>query len=266
MKEAYATFPPVEATLTRVSSSDDDSIEAHGYMFSDTSSYAFKAADEVIIDLRGLTTKEKVLKINNIHVARLPSFDNTAFKTGKFGIYQVTDMHLVTTSPIVVETDTSQVGIAPAHANQIQVSLAGGYFGGAGYNTNNSYPLPTPGIVPGNAGNTNLPFFNLDPNMVVFCQTDVLTTNVTTDPYLATMLRPVDSSVYGMGDLAALESLHCYRFIFGTWSTGAATDCVIVAVIGASIIQMNTDVVSPDAVERFQIMDSNFNTTNPLVG
>ena len=263
MKEAYATFPPLKAQMTYDGSSTE-SITARGYDSSFVSSVSFRGGKHVPIDLRGLSVDDKLLKINNIHMARLPSFDNTANKTGKFGIYQVTDIHLVTTSPIVVETLVSEVGIAPAQNWQIQVDKAVDYFNSAGYNTNNGYNLPSPGILQGDSGNTNLPFFNLDPNMIVFCQTDVLTTNVQSDPFLATMLVPVDSSVYGMGDLAALETLHCYRFIFGTW-TNASTASTIEAIIGPSIIQMNTQAVKMPDLERLQVMDTNFNTTNPLV-
>ena len=274
MKEAYATFPPLAGAVTLDGAGGyTEGVTGAGWNFSTATQYGFKAGHHVIIDLRGLTVKDKLLKINNVHMSRSPSFDNTYPKVENAsghlgGIYQVTDMHLVTTSPIVVETDVADVGIAPAQNYQVQLQLAANGFGGGTYTTNNGYALPTPGIMPGNAGNTNLPFFNLDPNMIVFCQTDVLTTNVMAHPSLATMLNVNDSSVYGMGDLAALESLHCYRFVYCSWTApaGALTWAgVVMANIGASIIQMNTNPLSIPALERFQVMDTNFNTTNPLV-
>ena len=274
MKEAYATFPPFQASMSLDGAgSYTDTVKAGGWKYSESSQYNFKAGHHVVIDLRGLTVKDKILKINNIHVARMPSFDNTFPKVPNAsghlgGIYQVTDMHLISTSPIVVETDIGLVGAAPANNYQHQLEIATAGFGGATYTTNNGYALPTPGILPGDAGNTNLPFFNLDPNMIVFCQTDVLTPNVQSNPAFQTMLNLNDTSTFGMGDLAALESLHCYRFVHGVWTSPTAASTyagVIQAAVGPSILQLNTDVVTLPALERFQVMDTNYNTTNPLV-
>lgn len=266
MKEACAVFPPIQADLTHGGGVATPSIVGVGYDHLDVSTGAFKAGCHTTIDLSGLTIADKLLKINSINVSRLPSFDNTTPKSGRFGIYQVTDMHLVTTSPIVVEADVNIAGIAPAQSSQIQMVRATEYFGAAGYTTNNGYPLATPGIIPGDSGNTNLPFFNLDPNMIVFCQTDVLGTFIPADSSttLATMFVPIDSSRYGMGDMAALETLHCYRFIYGTWlNTTDGQLCQ--AKIGPSIIEMKTEAISLPTLERFQVMDTNFNTTNPLI-
>ena len=104
--------------------------------------------------------------------------------------------------------------------------------------------------------------------MIVFCQTDVLTGNVRSNANLQSMLVPIDSSVYGMGDMAALDTLHCYRFIYGEWTSQGAVPLFSGSVgcsIGPSIIQMSTQVSKPSDIMRLSIMDQNFNTTNPLV-
>lgn len=273
MKEAYASFPPLVATQTQIEGgSTTQTITQGGWDFVEADSAKVQAGKMIPIDLRGLNQQEKLLKINSLHLARLPSYDNTFPKTqasGFAGVYQVVDMHLVTTSPIVQETNIDLVGIAPAQNQAVQVQYAAKSFGTTGYTTNNSYPLATPGLTVGDSGNTNLPNFNLDPNMIVFCQTDLLATNVQSDPQRNTLLVPVDSSVYGMGDLAGLDTLYCYRFVFGTWTsqvTGAGWSSQLVNItLGSSIIQMNTQAISAPALERLQVMDSNFNTTNPLV-
>ncbi len=273
MKEAYASFPPFKASKSVDGAGGDvQTITQTGWGWAEASQYTFKCGQHIPIDLSGLTVKDKLLKINNVHMARLPTYNNTfpktqGSKTGQGGIYQITDMHLVTTSPIVQQDDIATVGAAPAQNWELQLKYAVSSFGGAGYTTNNGYSLATPGLIVGDAGNTNLPGLNLDPNMIVFCQTDVLANNVQSNEEFQQLFVPIDSSVYGMGDLAALETLHCYRFIFGTWtqtSTMGNWAGVVEAVVGPSIIQLSTqDIKIPD-LERFQVMDTNFNTTNPL--
>jgi hypothetical protein len=264
MKEAYATFPPILATnATTAGAPAATAIEANGYSFSRITGNDFAAATYVPIDLTGLTLKDKVLRINNIHVARTPSFDNTFPKstTELGGIYSVRDMFLVTTSPIVATASIENAGIAPAQSQDIQMEyLAGGFTG------NNSYGQVTPGILPATGDPTELAFLNLDPNQIVFCQIDTLTSNVQSNPLLSSLLVPVDSCVYGMGNLAALETLYCYRFIKGNYINTPSTGTIIMeAKIGAAIIQMNTQDISMPTLERLQVMDTNFNTTNPLI-
>ena len=266
MKEAYATFPPVlfsnsttsgaPATLTH---------EADGYSFSELTGTQFNAATYIPIDLTGLTLKDKVLRINNIHVARTTSFDNTSphdpTRELFAGIYSVRDLFLVTTSPIVATQSVENAGIAPAQAQDIQMEYLAGAFTG-----NNSYGQVTPGIIPATGDPTELAFLNLDPNQIVFCQIDTLTTNVQSKPTMSSLLVPVDSCVYGMGNLAALETLYCYRLIKVNYINAPTEGTVIVAgKIGASIIQMNTQDIKMPTLERLQVMDTNFNTTNPLI-
>ena len=274
MKEAYASFPPIKATKTLVKDpapAETNVIEGAGYDYVNVGNNSFKAGHLVEIDLRGLTIADKVLKINNIHMARLPSFDNTfpkftSTKTDpQAGIYQITDMHLVTTSPIVLNINTDETGDAPAQNKVVQIEDATEFFGQA--TNNNGYPLPTPGLI-AMTSELELPNLNFDPNMIVFCQTDVLAGNVRSNANLQSQLVTIDSSVYGMGDLAALESLYCYRFIFGTWTSQTAVPSfagVVEAKVGPSIIQMNTSVQKPKDLVRLSIMDQNFNTTNPLL-
>jgi hypothetical protein len=69
-----------------------------------------------------------------------------------------------------------------------------------------------------------------------------------------------------MGNLAALETLYCYRFIKGNYINAPTSGTIIMeAKIGAAIIQMNTQDISMPTLERLQVMDTNFNTTNPLI-
>tara|TARA_Y100001963_G_scaffold77577_1_gene107500 strand:+ start:800 stop:1630 length:831 start_codon:yes stop_codon:yes gene_type:complete len=275
MKEAYASFPPLVATQQQIEGgATTQTITQPGWDFVEADAVKIQAGKMIPIDLRGLNQQEKLLKINSLHMARLPSYDNTypkvlgASATGFAGVYQVVDMHLITTSPIVQETNVDIAGIAPANNQAVQVQYAAKSFGTVGYTTNNSYPLATPGLMVGDSGNTNLPNFNLDPNMIVFCQTDLLATNVQSDPQRNTLLVPVDSSVYGMADLAGLDTLYCYRFVYGSWVSnvsGTFGTQIVNITLGSSIVQMNTEAVSRPALERLQVMDSNFNTTNPLV-
>jgi hypothetical protein len=175
-------------------------------------------------------------------------------------------MHLVTTSPIVYNASVADAGIAPAQNEVVQLESTTEAFGSTA--NNNGYALPTPGLLQGGAGALDIDNLNLDPNMIVFCQTDVLTGNVRSNANLQSMLVPIDSSVYGMGDLAALETLHCYRFVYGEWTSNTAVPAfagVIQANIGPSIIQMNTEVQKPSDIIRLSVMDQNFNTTNPLL-
>ena len=273
MKEAYATFPPITASKTLVAdpASETNTLLADGYDYVLLNNNQFTAGHLVEIDLRGLTIADKVLKINNIHMARLPSFDNTFPKAldvrnePQAGIYQVTDIHLITTSPIVMNVNTAEAGEAPAQNKPVQMEQAVNYFGQA--TNNNQYPLPTPGLI-ATTTELELPGMNVDPNMIVFCQTDVLTGNVRSNANLASQLVTIDSSVYGMGDMAALESLFCYRFIYGSWTSQSAAPTfsgVVQAKIGSSIVQMNTTAKKPADLVRLSIMDQNFNTTNPLL-
>tara|TARA_Y100001937_G_C7070520_1_gene308145 strand:- start:29 stop:826 length:798 start_codon:yes stop_codon:yes gene_type:complete len=265
MKEAVSQFPPFEVDCVNLGGVIDASSKAEGYDTVVVDSNGFKLGKHNVIDLSGLTVKDKLLKLNSIRTARMPCFDNTPFKATNVGsgIYQVTDMHLVTTSPIVVNQDVSAVGIAPAQATQNQVFRATGRLGN-GYTSNNGYALPTPGILAEADDATIRPDFNLDANMILLCKTEVLSQNIRTDTAdLCTLLIPVDESEYGMGEMAALETLHCYRFVFGTWQV--LRDHTVKANIGASIIEMKTEAVKLPTLERFQVMDTNFNTTNPLI-
>lgn len=275
MKECYASFPPIKASKTMVidpAPVETPTITANGYNYSSSTNNRFKAGHEIRIDLRGLTIADKLLKINSIHMARMPSFDNTFPKSedparaAAGGIYQIIDMHLVTTSPIVYNASVADAGIAPAQNEVVQLESTTEAFGSTA--NNNGYALPTPGLLQGGAGALDIDNLNLDPNMIVFCQTDVLTGNVRSNANLQSMLVPIDSSVYGMGDLAALETLHCYRFVYGEWTSNTAVPAfagVIQANIGPSIIQMNTEVQKPSDIIRLSVMDQNFNTTNPLL-
>ena len=263
MKEAYATFPPISFGINTDGSGSATLIKnTMGYNASRLTTGVLAVAGVVEIDLRGLTVKDKSLLIKNLHVARLPSFDDTSGKTSSSThcIYQVTDMHLVTTSPICYDLDTDG-GLAAAQNQQYQLSEIVEDIGSL--SDNNGYSLLTPGIQTvrnDNTGTTLSEMLNLDPNMVVMCQTEVLTSNTDPIPSNAVLLNPVYSSVYGMADIAALESLWCYRIVFGTTRTSNST--LVGGKIGASIIQMRTQAISLPTLERLQVMESNFNTTN----
>ena len=263
MKEAYATFPPISfGIMTDGSGSATLMKKAEGYDASDLTTGKLTAAKVVEIDLRGLTVEDKSLLIKNLHVARLPSFDDTTLKTttSTHCIYQITDMHLVTTSPICYDLDTDG-GLAAAQNQRYQLSKIVEDLGSL--SDNNGYSILTPGIQTvrnDNTGTSLTEMLNLDPGMIIMCQTEVLTSNTDPIPSNAVLLNPVYSSVYGMGDVAALESLWCYRIVFGTTRTSNST--TVAGKLGASIIQMRTQAVKLPTLERFQVMESNFNTTN----
>ena len=263
MKECYATFPPISfGIVTDGAGSATLTLNADSYDASDLTTLKMTAAKVVEIDLRGLTTQDKSLLIKNLHVARLPSFDDTAGKTtsSTHCIYQITDMHLVTTSPICYDLDTDG-GLAAAQNQQFQLEAIVAALGSL--SDNNGYSLLTPGIQTvrnDNTGTTASTMLNLDPNMVVMCQTEVLTSNTDPIPSNAVLLNPVYSSVYGMADIAALESLWCYRIVFATTRTSNTT--VVGGKLGASIIQMRTDAIKLPDLQRLQVMETNFNTTN----
>lgn len=270
MKEAYATFPALGFTTTQADTGNSETAKADGYSYHSLSTARFAASTYVPIDLTGLTIKDKVLAIKNIHLARLPSFDNTFPRTlgsveGVGGIYSVRDMHLVTTSPIAATSSVEAAGLAPAQSQDIQMEYLAGAFAG-----NNGYTNVSPGILPSTGDPTELSFLNLDPNMIVFCQIDTLATNVQSNDKLQSLLVPVDSTIYGMGNLAALKTLYVYRlvvcdFINSPDTRGGTYNQIVAAQIGPSIVQMSTTDLSMPTLERLQVMDTNFNTTNPLV-
>jgi len=274
MKEAYATFPPIQFGISTDGSGSATYIKnTLGYDASELTTGKLTAAKVVEIDLRGLTAQDKSLLIKNLHVARLPSFDDTVGKTSSSThcIYQITDMHLVTTSPICYDLGTDGItafggsNLAAAQNQSYQLSKIVEDLGSL--SDNNGYSILTPGIQTvriDNTGTTLSEMLNLDPNMVVMCQTEVLTSNTDPIPSNAVLLNPVYSSVYGMADIAALESLWCYRIVFGTTRTANST--IVAGKLGASIIQMRTEAVKLPTLERFQVMDANFNTTNDKLG
>ena len=146
MKEAYATFPPISfGIVTDGSGSATLTKNTLGYDASELTTAKLSAAKVVEIDLRGLTVKDKSLLIKNLHVARLPSFDDTVGKTtsSTHCIYQITDMHLVTTSPICYDLDTDG-GLAAAQNQGYQLSEIVEDLGSL--SDNNGYSLLTPGI------------------------------------------------------------------------------------------------------------------------
>ena len=270
MKEAYASFPPISfGIVTDSGGSATYTLNALSYDASRLTTGVLAAAKVQEIDLRGLTTQDKSLLIKNLHVARLPSFDDTVGKTSSSThcIYQITDMHLVTTSPICYDLATDGVtafggsNLAAAQNQAYQLNEIVEDLGSL--SDNNGYSLLTPGIQTvriDNTGTTLSEMLNLDPNMIVMCQTEVLTSNTDPIPSNAVLLNPVYSSVYGMADIAALESLWCYRIVFGTTRIGNSN--IVGGKLGASIIQMRTETVKLPTLERFQVMESNFNTTN----
>lgn len=270
MKEAYASFPPLGFAVTTdaagVATTFSNSL---GYNADTISTSKYAAASVVEIDLRGLTIKDKSLLVKNLHVARLPSFDDT-FPKGvdpstdlpyAHGVYQITDMHLVTTSPLCYDQDTETgTGLAAAQNQQVQLEILVGAMGFM--STNNNYSLQTPGIqsVATTINANTSPMLNFDPNMIVMCQTDVLTSSMAVNPANAVLFNPVYSSVYGMADIAALESLWCYRLVYVSMRTGNSS--TVGGKIGPSIIQMRTEEIQLGSLQRLQVMESNFNTTN----
>jgi len=248
VRQLKAEFPPLKIAY---GTGTGFTFKDAGWMAVSQSSARPAAATMVTIDLSGLSLQEKVLGINSLAVASLPTFDNTfpAPATGG-GVLSVTEIHLVTSTPIAV---------APARAmeHQLQMEAMAATWTASSFSSNNGYILPVPGFTPqdyDNVGYAFRPGLNLGVEQIFMSNYSLKQSNRNTGS--GTTILPVDAATYGAGQLMALDTLYCYKFVFVSWFQ--ETDMQLDLSIGPSMIQMIGQDLDLSDTERLFTMDNNF--------
>lgn len=260
MREAKAEFPPLSVGLTSAPSQSYNA-ESWSAIDADAANSKFAAISEVEIDLSGLQIQERVLTIEQISLGRLPSFNTTPSPDGTNNWDFITDIHFVTTAPLCYDADVTRAGDAPSQNRIYQMNKLLQDLQASNFTDNNGYYLPTFGINPGSSGgDLFLPNLNFDVKQLMYIRCDTLATNLQSLPTARTPFSIVDSTTYGMGTAAALDKMYVYRLVIGK----ATIDSLVNCVIGPSVVQMITNTPKPDSNVRLNLMDLNFNNTNPL--
>jgi hypothetical protein len=261
MREAKAEFPPITFAVT--DSAGFEESDGWSATFTNAALSRYSAIHEIEIDLSGLQVQERVLAFNNIQLGRMPSFNTTGAPTATNNWDSIIDVHLITTTPLCYDGDVDRAGEAPTQNRIYQMNQLVQNIGTANFTSNNGYPLPTIGLLPASSrGDLFIfPHLNFDVKQLVYCRIDTMATSLQTLPIAQSPFNIVDSTTYGMAGAAALDKMYCYRIIMGK----GTIDSTVSATIGPSIIQMITSTPKLESIERLNIMDLNFNNTNPLV-